>query len=76
MGEVVWLPVTTLAELDMLESHEIVEGYWDGLDNEPEPGGNRTKAYWHGWRNGMVDGGHRQKDAAQAKLARVVAVGR
>lgn len=64
-------PVTTLADLDSLDSAEIAEGYRDGADGEPEPGGNRSRSYWHGWRNGRVDRGHAKKDAAQAELARV-----
>lgn len=65
-------PVTTLADLDALDGAEIVEGYRAGFAGEPEPGNNRSRSYWHGWRNGSVDGRHREKDAAQAELARVV----
>lgn len=65
-------PVTTIAELDQLDSDEMYQGYRDGRDGDPEPRGNRTRAYWHGWRNGAVDGGHREKDAAQAMLAAAV----
>lgn len=64
--------VTTTADLDQLDSGEMYQGYRDGRDGEPEPGGNRSRAYWHGWRNGAVDGGHREKDAAQAMLAAAV----
>lgn len=66
-------PVSTLADLDTLDEAEILEGYRDGLANEPEPGGNRSRAYWHGWRNGMADRGIRQIDDAQRELARVFA---
>lgn len=65
-------PVTTIADLDQLDSDEMYEGYRDGRAGEPEPGGNRSRAYWHGWRNGAVDGGHREKDEAQAVLAAAV----
>ena len=64
-------PVQTLAELETLDSAEMVEGYSDGLDNCPAPNGNRSKAYWHGWRNGMVDGSHMEPDAAMSILARL-----
>ena len=64
-----WRPVETVADLETLDQDEIIQGYWDGLDNEPEPGNNRSRSYWHGWRNGMVDGGHREKDDSQAILA-------
>jgi hypothetical protein len=48
-------PVTTVAELDTLDATEIIEGYLSGLDGDPEPGDNRSKAFWHGWRNGHMD---------------------
>lgn len=70
-------PIRTAEELAEVLSQpgareDVSEGYRDGLAGEPEPGDNRSKAYWHGWRNGMVDGGHREKDEAQAALARQV----
>ncbi|MGC5798861.1 hypothetical protein [Sphingomonas sp. NFX23] len=65
-------PVTTIAELDTLDSDEMLEGYRDGRAGELEPGGNRSRSYWHGWRNGTVDGGHQSKDDAQAALAAAV----
>lgn len=64
--------VATLAELDALDTDELLEGYWDGRAGEPEPGHNRSLAYWHGWRNGAVDFGHRQGDAEQRQLVRLV----
>lgn len=67
-----WQPVETLNDLDTLDGDEIMEGYWAGHDGWPEPGNNQTRSFWHGWRNGAVDGHHREKDAAQAELARVV----
>lgn len=67
-----YLPVTTIADLDTLDSDEIVSGYFDGFHGEPEPGNNRSRSYWHGWRNGSVDGRHREKDDAQAVLAHAV----
>lgn len=65
------MPVTTLADLDALDDSEVLEGYRDGFAGDMEPGNNRSRSYWHGWRNGALDGGHREKDAAQAELARV-----
>jgi hypothetical protein len=61
-------PVSTEAELDALNSEEIVEGYYDGRNNEPEPTGNRSRAYWHGWRNGMADAGRIPIDDAMRAL--------
>lgn len=63
-------PVTTLEDMATLDSFEIEAGYAAGLQGWPEPGNNQSRSYWHGWRNGAVDGGHREKDQAQAMLAR------
>lgn len=65
-------PISTVAELSLLDDTEMLEGYFDGFDGEPEPGDNRSLSYWHGWRNGAVDGKHRKGDAAQRKLAHEV----
>ena len=62
-------PVRTCADLATLDETEIIEGYFDGRHDEPEPGDNRSRSYWHGWRNGAVDGGHREGDGHQAVLA-------
>lgn len=64
-------PVATLTDLDTLDDAEVIEGYLDGLANEPEPGNNRSRSYWHGWRNGMSDKGRREIDPAQRDLARL-----
>lgn len=63
-------PVSTLEDLAAMDEDEMLEGYRDGLADEPEPGDNRSRAYWHGWRNGMSDKGRRAIDDAQRKLAR------
>ena len=60
--------VSTMDELVEFDTDEIIEGYFDGRENEPEPQGNRSKSYWHGWRNGMIDGGHMKSDAASKAL--------
>lgn len=65
------VPVTTLAELDALNSDEMVEGYLAGFYGEAEPGNNRSKAYWHGWRNGTADR-TKTSDWAQQELARLI----
>ena len=65
-------PITTVEELDALDTDEVIEGYRDGRDNEPPPTGNRSRSYWHGWRNGMADGGHLPIDPAMRELARQV----
>lgn len=41
----------TLADTDS----EMLAGYWDGLNGEPEPGANRSHSYRHGWKNGLDD---------------------
>lgn len=66
------IPVSTVADLNTLDTDEIIEGYHDGRAGEPEPGNNRSRSYWHGWRNGASDGRHREIDAAQRQLAHVV----
>lgn len=63
-------PITKAAELTALDDAEVVEGYFDGRANEPEPGDNRSLSYWHGWRIGMIDGKHRDGDAASMALAK------
>lgn len=68
-------PVRTMAELKLLDSDEIVQGYRAGLDapfGAPEPGSDKSRSYWHGWRNGSSDGGHRAIDPAQRQLAREI----
>ena len=64
--------VTTKAELDALDSDEMIAGYWAGREGAAEPGSAFSRSYWHGWRNGAVDGKHRQIDADQQQLARVI----
>lgn len=51
---------TTAESLSGLDEAELIEGYWDGRDNEPAPGPNRSRSYVHGWWQGMRDGGHRK----------------
>lgn len=66
-------PVTTLEEMDSLNSDEVIEGYFDafrGEASDPEPGDNRSLSYWHGWRNGRTDAGFAGADEAQRELAR------
>lgn len=64
-----YFPVSTISELETLDEDEIVEGYFDGLENAPKPNGNRSKSYYHGWRNGMMDRGNIQIDNSARKLA-------
>lgn len=70
------IPISRAEQLDDLDDAEVIEGYFDGRENEPEPGDNRSFSYWHGWRNGMADGRHRKHDYAQRALANdVIATG-
>ena len=64
------IPIVRAHQLADLDLTDVLEGYRDGYAGECEPGNNRSLSFWHGWRNGLVDGGHRQKDDAQAELAR------
>lgn len=70
MGE--FRPVSTKADLDTLDEAEIIQGYRDGLADDPEPGSNRSRSYWHGWRNGMADKGRIPMDCHMRNLAREV----
>lgn len=63
-------PITTVAQLEKLDSDEIVEGYNDARHGEPAPGDNRSLSYWHGWRNGAIDSYRMPPDAAAHALAR------
>ena len=62
--------VVNFSALDDCDEAEIVEGYFDGRNGDPEPGDNRSYAYWHGWTKGACDGGHREATEADALLAR------
>lgn len=62
------IPVKTKADLETLNSDEILEGYRDGYWGDLKCGDNRSRSYWHGWRNGRVDGGYAETDDAQMLL--------
>lgn len=66
------IPITMAHQLNDIDDTECMQGYWDGKDNEPPPGDNRSYSYWHGYRNGQADGGHKPIDAAQRALAKDV----
>lgn len=68
----IYIPIVRSEALEDIDNKEVVEGYIDGLKNEPEPKGNRSHSYWHGWCNGMVDGKHAQISDCQRQLARDV----
>lgn len=61
-------PVSTAADLALLDGDEIVEGYRAGLRGAPEPGSDKSRSYWHGWRNGMVDSHRMEMDSAMWHL--------
>lgn len=69
-------PITTLEQLNQLNEMEVIEGYWEGKNKEPEPGGNRGLSCWHGWRNGMMDGKHMPIDEAARKLVKAIVDGK
>lgn len=41
-------PVTTLEELDALDTAEMVEGHLSAERGDPEPGMNHSRAFHHG----------------------------
>jgi len=65
-------PVSTVAELASLDEKEMLDGYRDGFDGDPEPGDNRSKSYWHGWRNGAADARRIPIDGAMISLVKEV----
>ncbi len=66
------VPITKASLLDKLDDKELLQGYTDGRNNEPEPGDNHSYSYWHGWRNGMMDAGYMRHDTASRSLAKDV----
>lgn len=65
-----YAPLTSAAELALIDDGDCVAGYHAGLDGEPEPGSDRSKSFWHGWRNGMIDSHRMPIDAAALALVR------
>ena len=55
---------------------EMQEGYRDGRDGEPEPGGNRSDWYRHGWLNGRDDRTGEPRQAAAATALELLALAR
>jgi hypothetical protein len=63
-------PITTMAQLDAIDSDECVAGYMAGYNNQPNY--TRTgQAYWHGYMNGQADKGYMPISEEQRELARV-----
>lgn len=50
---------TTPGKMNDIDDTECLEGYWDGRENDPVPGPNRSDSYVQGWWAGMRDGCHR-----------------
>ena len=63
-------PISTLEDLNLQDTDELLAGYHAGLENLAEPGSDKSRAYWHGWRNGRTDRGVTPVDTSQAELAR------
>lgn len=62
-------PVSTMADLDLLDQDEIVAGYLAGLSDPTEPGSDKSRSYWHGWRNAQSDRYRVPPDIHQQQLA-------
>ncbi|MDQ1921648.1 hypothetical protein [Massilia pseudoviolaceinigra] len=43
-----YTPISTRAELELVDMDECVAGYLAGLRGEPEPGSDKSKSHWHG----------------------------
>lgn len=65
-------PVTTVEQLDALDSDLLVLGYRHGLKSTPDYT-QRDQAYWHGYLNGQVDCGAAPVSEEQQQLASAVA---
>lgn len=61
-------PITTVEQLDALDSDVMVIGYRAGFRNTPDYT-QRDRAYWHGYMNGQVDGHHMPIADEQRRLA-------
>lgn len=61
--------ITTMQQLDSLDSDVIVEGYLAGCKDTPNYT-RKEQAYWHGYMNGMVDYGRHPISVEQQQLAR------
>lgn len=61
-------PVSTVAELELLDQDDILAGYRAALDGAAEPGSDKSRGYWHGWRNGAADKGRIPFDQAMHSL--------
>jgi hypothetical protein len=69
--EMPFRPVTTVEQIDAMETDTVVRGYRAGFKNTPDYT-QREQAYWHGYLNGQVDGKHMQISDEQRQLARAV----
>lgn len=65
-------PITTLEQLDAIDSDACVKGYMAGFSNQPDYT-QRDKSYWHGYMNGQADKGHMPISTEQRELARAAA---
>lgn len=67
--------VTTVEQLDALDSDRMLAGYLAGFNNEPNYT-ERSQSYWHGYMNGQVDAGHMPISNEQCALASAVVASR
>lgn len=65
-------PVETVEDLNGLDDDEMLEGYMYGLNNDAEPGSDKSRSFWHGWRNGAVDSKRKEIDGHQMRLAEAI----
>lgn len=65
-------PITTLAEYDLIDDQECLDGYQGAFRGDPEPGDNHSRSYHHGWRCRMMDWGEIKDAGDHAKLTRSV----
>ena len=65
-----FLPVETKTDLELLDQDDIFAGYVAGLNDQTEPGSDKSRGYWHGWRNAQADRGRVPVDVHMQRLIR------
>jgi len=64
--------ITTLEQLDELDSDAMLAGYQAGLNFTATDYTRKDQAYWHGYLNGQVDCKQMPISPEQCELARVI----
>lgn len=65
--------VTTLEQLDALDSDEVMAGFLSSERGDPEPGDNHSLSFHHGWLSRQYDLGARPTPPEHKALVRAYA---